>query len=94
MTRRAHKVDVNHATIRDELRQIPGVTVFDLAAMGDGCADLLAARLGVNYLLEVKAPNKRDTLTKAQRHFRSTWTGQYAVVESTEDALQILGVRT
>jgi len=48
-----------------------------------------------NYLLEVKDGNKPPSarkLTKDQRHFFATWSGQAVVVIDVDSALQAVGV--
>lgn len=59
--------------------------------------DLLVARAGVNYLLEVKNPKKPKSgrkHTPAQVKFFREWQGQKATVETTEQALAAVGVQS
>lgn len=57
--------------------------------------DLLAAKNGVNYLLEVKVPKGKGEpggrLTPEQEEFFANWRGQKAVVRTAEEALQVVG---
>ena len=97
--RRGHqgRVDGNQAAIVDALRQIPGVTVLLLSAVGRGCPDICAGVKGKNYLLEVKAPGgprggtSRQALTDPEREWHRTWRGQAAIVTSIEQALYAIG---
>jgi len=91
--RRAGRVDANQAGIVAALRKA-GATVQILAAVGDGCPDLLAGYRGGNWLLEVKdgmQPPSGRLLTPAQREWHRTWRGQKVVVESVAEALQAIG---
>jgi len=93
MTRRAARTDANHAAIRDGLRSIPGVTVADTSAAGNGFPDLVAGFAGINTLLEVKdgdKPPSERRLTPQQEAFRDGWRGQYAVVTSLDEAVRIV----
>ena len=93
--RRAARVDRNHAEITAALRKV-GATVCDLSAAGEGCPDLLVGYRGRNFLMEVKDPKQppsKRKLTPAQEDFRNGWKGQYAVVQTIDDALTVLGLR-
>lgn len=92
MSRRAAKVDTNQAVIIGALRMVPGLSVFDLSAMGRGCSDILVGFQERNWLFEIKRAGKRAHLTPAQQRFRTTWRGQYAVIESAEEALAQMGM--
>lgn len=88
------RVDTNHVALIHALRSAPGVSVFDLSAMGHGCSDIVVGWRGQNWLFEIKAPKKRRNLSPAQRRFRDGWTGQYAVVETADEALGLMGYLT
>ncbi len=80
---RARKVDQNHSVIVRGLRAL-GFSVLDLSGVGRGCVDLIAARNGKNYMVEVKRDNKAK-LTPAQVKFHASWKGKISVVRSIED---------
>ena len=65
-----------------------------LAAVGDGCPDVLCGYHGRNVLLEVKdgrkAPSARK-LTPAEQEFHASWRGEVHVVTTIDEALQIIG---
>ena len=87
--RRAARTDGNHAAIVAALRKI-GATAFSLAAVGNGCPDMVVGYRGVNLLLEVKdgaRPPSERSLTAAQKEFFAAWAGQAAVVISASDAV-------
>lgn len=71
-----------------------GASVQSLAALGDGCPDLLVGYRGANYLLEVKdqakAPSHRK-LTDDQVRWHGAWVGTVVVVLSPWDALLAVG---
>lgn len=100
MPRRAARVDQNQTEIVRALRAC-GVTVQSLAAIGQGCPDLLAGVVDRdtgerrNYLLEVKNPNvprSDQALTPAEERWEENWEGQYTVVRTVDEALRALGI--
>ncbi|MFT5292443.1 MAG: hypothetical protein ACI82F_004531 [Planctomycetota bacterium] len=77
MARRAAKIDANQVELVDLLR-FAGASVKSLAAVGDGCPDLLIGFEGVTYLIEVKDGNKvpsKRRLTPDQEVFMALWKG-------------------
>lgn len=92
--RRAHAVDANQAEIVATLRAV-GVTVQILAAVGQGCPDLLVGRKGINVLLEVKDSRKPPSarrLTPDQQRWHNAWRGRVHVVTTVEQALAAVGI--
>ena len=92
--RRAAKVDDNQAEIVAALRRA-GCSVQSLAGIGKGCPDLLVARSGKNFLLEVKdgrKPPSARRLTPDETAWLESWHGQAAVVTSVETALAAVGL--
>lgn len=90
--RKAARRDDNHAEIVQALRQI-GCTVQDLAAVGDGCPDILVGFRGRNLCLEIKdgaKPPSARKLTPEQCVWHQDWRGQVVVVESVNQALQVV----
>jgi len=55
------------------------------------CPDFFAAKDGRTVAVEVKS--KGGKLTSSQEKFRQTWTGEYYVVSTLDEAQQILGVK-
>ncbi len=85
--RRAAKVDANQTEIVTALRKTGG-SVLSLAAIGQGCGDLLYGFGGRTFLCEVKDGSKPPSarkLTPDQIKFRDSWKGDYTVLESVED---------
>lgn len=90
--RRAARVDANQGVIVRALRKI-GCSVQDLSKVGEGCCDILVGVLGLNLLMEIKdgeKPPSARKLTPAQQKWHASWRGQKAVVESVEDAVEIV----
>ena len=87
---RQHRKDDNQKNIEDELRA-RGMDVIDIH---DGpFADLMVGFQGVNFLFEVKNPDKvpsKRRLTKNQKRDYLSWRGQLDVIETAEDALAII----
>ena len=93
--RRAAKIDANQSAIVDALRKC-GAFVQSLAAVGNGCPDLLIGYRGRTILLEVKDGSKvpsAQKLTPDQLNWHGGWNGStLAVVNDIEGALRILKV--
>ena len=82
--------DGNQAEIVRELRA-HGVSVFITNAVGRGFPDLVAGYRGRNFLLECKRSPK-GKLSQDQETFRAIWTGQWARVNNSIEALEVVGV--
>ena len=80
----AKKVDLNQQEIVDALRQI-GCSVMVIGTP----VDLLCGYRARNFLLEVKRPGEKPR-TKTQREFLASWKGQVRVVESAEEAIEVV----
>ena len=55
------------------------------AMIGDGFPDIAVGYRQITVLLEVKRHG--EALTDAERNFRETWPGAYAVVYNAEEAI-------
>lgn len=91
--RRVARVDKNQKTIVDALRSI-GASVQTLHQVGKGVPDLLVGWRGENYLLEIKNPSRpksRRKLNGEQAEWTSTWKGQWARVETLDQAFAAIG---
>jgi hypothetical protein len=78
-----HRLDANHAAIREALEQV-GATV-DTRCPGDA----LVGWRGANYLLEIKTSTGK--LRASQERFQAAWKGHYAVVRTVDEALKVIG---
>lgn len=92
MTRRAPRLDNNHAAIVAGIKErLPGAVVQSLAGVGKGVPDLLVGFMGVNILLEVKAPGGGITrLTPAEADWHIRWKGQACAVDSVDEAVEVI----
>jgi hypothetical protein len=90
--RRAARVDENQGLIVKALRAC-GATVR-IISQGDGIPDLLVGYRGHTILMEVKDGNKPPSarqLTTAEQIFFDQWTGgKLFIVNSVEEALEVL----
>jgi len=85
----AAKVDLNQGEIVDALRKV-GVSVQSMAAIGKGCPDLLAAKDGKVWTIEVKGP--KGKLTPDQVEWIGKWNGTVHIIRTVDEALQLVGV--
>lgn len=90
--RYANKIDANQNAIVKGLR---GAGAFvRIISQGDGIPDLLVAYKGYTILMEVKDGDKPPSarkLTEAEQKFFDEWTGgMLVIVNSVEEALEIL----
>ncbi len=85
---RAAKVDKNHGQIVEALRGA-GASVQSLATIGKGCPDLVAAKSGCVWLIEVKGP--KGKLTPDQVEWIGNWNGVVHIVRTAEQALTLVG---
>lgn len=88
------RIDENQPLIVNALRKA-GASVQTLHTIGKGCPDLLIGFRGVNYLAEVKNPKNppsKRKLTPDEIEWFNLWKGQKQVVETVEDALNMIGV--
>lgn len=81
--RRAARVDLEHASIREELRAL-SFTVKDVHQL-PGYADLHVSRRGLAVLVEVKSPGGK--LTQDEWEFWQEWQGPLIKVERTEEVV-------
>lgn len=87
--RRAAKVDANHSAVVAALRKV-GCRVLDLSKVGKGCPDLLV-RLGFRLrLIEIKNAAARGKVSKEQGEFHAVWSGHVSVVETPEQAIEVM----
>lgn len=84
--------DANHTDIVGTFRAC-GASVMDTASLGNGCPDIVIGYKGHSVLVEIKdganPPSKR-MLTKDEIEFMNAWRGKYVIIESVDDAIQLL----
>ena len=81
------RLDDNHSEILAALQRV--TNAVSLAAVGGGCADLLAKhRDGHLVLIELKSPDGR--ISPSQRRFAERWP--VIVVRTSDEAIQAVGI--
>jgi hypothetical protein len=90
--RYANRIDANQNKIVDAMRKVGAVV--RIISQGDGIPDLLVGYKGFTILMEVKdggkVPSARK-LTEAEQKFFDDWEGGLCVVvNSVEEALDVL----
>jgi hypothetical protein len=86
------RVDGNHADIMTTFRAL-GCSVQSVASVGKGCPDLLVGKDGWTVPVEVKDGSKPPSarkLTSDEEIWRANWKGSYALIESPEQAHQLV----
>ena len=86
------RVDANQPQIVADLRKC-GFLVAVTSDVGRGFGDIVIGdprRLTI-FLCEVKNPEERWKLTPSEEKFHELWFGIIHVIETTEDALKLLG---
>lgn len=90
MRRYGHRLDPAHQPIAKALTAA-GCSVLSLARLGGGVPDLLVARRGFAWLLEVKGPG--TPWKPAQREFAEKWRGcPVLAVATVDEALIAVGI--
>lgn len=80
-----HRRDENEPEIVDALEAI-GCTVFRVGRP----VDLLVGYRARNYLIECKNPDGLNKLTDFQKDWMPTWKGQVMIVETAEQAIELV----
>ena len=90
--RYANRIDANQNKIVDAMRKVGAVV--RIISQGDGIPDLLVGYKGYTILMEVKDGDKVPSarkLTEPEQKFFDDWRGgMLIVVNSSEEALEIL----
>lgn len=92
MKRRFARTDLNHAEIVAALRRA-GCSVQSLAAVGNGVPDLLVARNGRLWLMEVKNPKmppSKQGLTEDETRWHIHWNAPVHIVKWPSEALEVV----
>ena len=89
---RKSRVDSNQKEIVKVFRDI-GASVAITSNVRDGFPDIVVGYKGVNLMIEIKDGEKMPSqrkLTKDEQKFKDNWLGSYIVVESVDDAIEVL----
>ncbi len=90
--RRAPRTDGNQPEIVAALRKA-GWTVMIISGAGENRPDLIIAKAGETWALEIKNPRGYNRVSKGQAEWQATWEGKCAVVRSAEEAIAIVSRR-
>lgn len=88
------RLDGNQGEIVKALRQA-GCFVQSLAAIGNGCPDLLVARCGVIKLMEIKDPAQppsKQRLTTDEEQWIATCKCEVHIVKTVDEALSVMNL--
>lgn len=94
--RLAANIDANQPEIVEALKAV-GASVEYMHRLGSGVPDLLVGYRSLNFIFELKDGNKppsRRKLTEDEVKWHARWRGTVYIVESVEQALQILAAAT
>lgn len=94
--RRRARIDANQTRIVEALRRV-GCSVQSLAVLGSGVPDLLVARFGRLWLMELKdgdKPPSQRMLTDDEEAWIHRWQSPVYIVKSVDEALLVVGVET
>lgn len=83
----AKRTDANQTEIVAALRKI-GATVQPIHEIGKGCPDILVGYAGRNYAIEIKSGT--EGLTYLELCWHREWRGQVDIVNSAEDAIDLV----
>jgi hypothetical protein len=89
---RVRKVDANQTELVQTFRAL-GCSVWITSEIGRGAPDLVIRKHNVVALIECKDGNKPPSarkLTKDEQEFQREWEPVYAVIESREQAYQLV----
>ena len=89
---RARKIDKNQPLLVQQMRKL-GMSVFVTSAVGNGFVDAVAGFRNINYLFEIKDPDKPPSgrkLTPDEQEFFNTWKGKVFKVETIDDVIKII----
>jgi hypothetical protein len=87
---RVRKVDANQTDIVQTFRAL-GCSVEILSSVGNGCPDLLVSKGGrAGWCIPVEVKSGKWKLTADQEEWVFKWRGPYAVVETPEQARQLV----
>jgi hypothetical protein len=86
--RHMHRVDANQADVIAALNRA-GCSTQSLTSIGNGCPDLLVARAGQMWVLELKGDSE---LAQSQIAWINAWNAKVHVVRSIDEALAAVGL--
>ena len=88
--RRAAKVDDNQADVVKLFRKL-GWTVLIISQLKN-CCDIIISKSGRTVAVEIKdgkKPPSQRKLSDGEIKFRDNWQGEYALIETQEDVINL-----
>ena len=92
----AHRIDENQPELVSAFRAM-GCSVWITSRLGQGAPDLVVRKFSQVRLIEVKNPKKPPSeraLTKDEQEFQKAWAPVYHVIETAEQAHQLVAEMT
>lgn len=92
--RKRARIDMNQPEIVSTFRYL-GFSVAITSMMGNGFPDIVIAKFGRTWLVEIKDGNKPPSareLTEDEKDFHAEWKGEIFIVESMDQAVA-LGIK-
>ena len=89
--RRAARKDANHNEITDLFISM-GWSVLDISQLKNAC-DAFVSKGPRTIAIEIKdgkKPPSQRKLSKGESEFKDSWNGEWALIESTEDAIKLI----
>ena len=89
--RRAARKDANHNEITDLFISM-GWSVLDISQLKNAC-DAFVSKGHRTIAIEIKdgkKPPSQRKLSKGESEFKDSWNGEWALIESTEDAIKLI----
>ena len=89
--RRAAKVDANQKEIVKTFRDL-GWAVLIVSQLKN-CCDIVVSRNGRTVAVEIKDGSKVPSarkLTEGELKFKDSWQGEYALIESVDDVMNLV----
>lgn len=87
---RAARKDRNHNEIAKAFESF-GWSILDISQLKN-CADIVVARAGVTFVIEIKdgkKPKSARKLTDGEQSFKDRWRGNYAIIETLGDVQKL-----
>jgi Holliday junction resolvase len=82
-----HRKDANHGEVKSALERV-GFVVWDTHMVGGGFPDMVAARSGLTFLVEIKTPTGK--LNDDQVKFIARWSGRVEILTGVDDVIALV----
>ena len=88
--RRAARTDANQPEIVECFRSL-GWSVLIVSQLKN-CCDIIISKNGRTVAIEIKdgkKPKSQRKLTEGELAFKNSWQGEYAIIESVDEAIEL-----